>query len=138
MDNLIGLIEQLSGGKFLAHRVCLLGDPEMIFGLALADTVFALSYFIIPFVLLRLRRVISSVLGDFYLYGFAWFIFMCGASHLANVLVLFFPAYPVQLAIMSGGAVFSVIVAILLLVHLPRIRGIFQTLHTSDDRSAAD
>ena len=111
----------LSERGLAPHGYCLLWDPGLISLHVVSDALIAISYFSIPgalWVVLRRRRGLEFgwILGLF-----AIFIFACGTTHLLSILVLWIPAYGLEGAVKAITAAASILTAIALWPHLPRL-----------------
>jgi hypothetical protein len=78
--------------EFTPHGFCLAWDPPLLWLTLLGHAMTAFAYFGIPFMLLAAVRRIFAVPA--WLLGlFAAFIFLCGLSHVLEIVVLFIPVY---------------------------------------------
>jgi hypothetical protein len=78
--------------QFTPHGYCLAWDPDLLWLTVIGHLGTAFAYFGIPCMLLLTSREVLAVprwLGAL----FAAFIFLCGLSHLLEVLVLWVPDY---------------------------------------------
>lgn len=114
MDHLI------ESASYMAHGYCLLWKPWLVTLHAGSDILIAGSYFAIPaaiWVFLRRRRDLDlqhlAIL-------FAAFIFLCGLTHLIQLLTLWWPIYETQGVVKFATAVVSVITAILIFPLIPK------------------
>ena len=103
------------------HGYCLLWAPELIWTHVVSDTLTALAYFSIPFVLSRLLTKRKDVEFGWMVGLFAVFIFACGLTHVMGVMTLWIPAYGWEALIKMITALASVATAALLIPLLPRL-----------------
>jgi PAS domain S-box-containing protein len=111
------LVDQAS---YMAHGYCLLWKPWLIVLHAGSDLLIFAAYFAIPVAIwiflrqrpdLELRRL--AIL-------FAAFIFLCGLTHLVQMVTLWWPIYETQGILKAATAIVSVITAVLIFPLIPR------------------
>ncbi|MGX7952329.1 sensor histidine kinase [Tsuneonella sp. HG249] len=103
------------------HGYCLLWDPRLVWTHVVADTVIAVAYFSIPFLLWRLLKARPDVDFGWIMGLFAVFILACGTTHLFGIYTLWVPAYGVEAAIKVVTAIASIGTAIVLVPLLPKL-----------------
>jgi hypothetical protein len=92
------LSQMFSGANFTPHGYCIAWDPDLLAELIIANVSIWFAYSIIPIQLFRLisragkERIWLSKKTSV-IAGFAAFIWLCGGTHLIDVLVLFAPLY---------------------------------------------
>ncbi len=106
-------------GQWLAlipHRHCLGGRRDLLAALVLCNAAIWLAYWSIPWALMRGRiiRERMPIRARRLYWMLAAFIFACGGSHVMDIVVLWWPAYGVQTAILALTAGISVPTAVLL------------------------
>ena len=74
------------------HGFCLLWQPGLIWTYALSDAGIGLAYFSIPLALGVIARRRKDLVFRPFLLLFAVFIFLCGATHLLDVVTLWWQA----------------------------------------------
>jgi hypothetical protein len=98
-------------GLFLPHKYCLLMDPYLLVAHIVSDVVTALSYFVIPCCLWYLRRKKPDMIGKEILSLFSAFIFLCGWSHIMDMLTLYIGVYHLEAVVKMLTATVSFITA---------------------------
>ena len=110
---------------YLPHRFCYLARPGLIWTNVAMDSVIAASYALIfaslVWMTIRLRR-----LGELRAYlwislAFATFIGACGATHVMEVVTIWWPLYPLAAAVKVVCAVASVATAVLFARAVPTL-----------------
>jgi signal transduction histidine kinase len=102
------------------HGICLLWRPELIWLHVVSDTIIAISYFSIPFVLALFVTKRSDVAFGWVFWAFAIFILACGTTHVLGIWTLFYPDYGLEGLVKAITAAASLITAIGLLPLLPK------------------
>src|SRR5688572_28338389 len=110
------LVDQAS---YMAHGYCLLWKPWLVVLYAGSDFLLFLAYFAIPvaiWIFLRNRQ-------DLELRGlavlFAAFIFLCGLTHIVQMVTLWWPIYETQGIVKAATAAVSVATAVLIFPLIP-------------------
>ncbi|HIK32641.1 MAG TPA: PAS domain S-box protein [Oscillatoriales cyanobacterium M4454_W2019_049] len=122
--NVIGLLttgESLLATSFMPHGTCYLWQPGLVALHLVSNAVIALSYFSIPFVLVRLVGRRHDLPFNWVFSLFAAFIMFCGCGHLMDIWTLWYPNYWWSGAIRALTALVSVGTAIVLWVFFPQI-----------------
>jgi signal transduction histidine kinase len=110
-------LPELFSDHYLPHRTCYLASPGLIWTNAVTDGLIAVSYAVIFSCLLgltlRLRKVqdFSEYLWIFFSFGL--FIAACGATHVMEVVTVWWPIYPMSAAVKIVCAAASVPTAVL-------------------------
>jgi hypothetical protein len=106
---------------FSPRRSCAGLSPELVWTLAISNAATAASYIAlaINFGVIIRRRHDRSLAAIFWLLGA--FVFLCGMTHAANVMVTWFPAYRLAASVDVVTAVLSVVAAVVTAVYTPRI-----------------
>ena len=105
---------------FMPHGMCYLWKPGILWTHVISDLSIAVAYYAIPFVLgvvlIKRRQSIPfpEVLGLF-----VAFIFLCGTTHLVNIIVTWHPVYEPQGWLKAITAIVSVATAMTLIPKLP-------------------
>src|SRR5262245_13984913 len=94
--------------SFMPHGHCIRWDPLLISVHVISDVAITLSYYVIPLLLLYYTRKRPDVRYNWIFALFAAFIFLCGTTHVAEVLTLWVPAYGVQALVKALTAAISV------------------------------
>ena len=104
------ILNFFGAARYSQHAICLTNDSLMIFLYVASDlTVFA-SYFIIGLALMMSGRLPSTTL-PYRRAIFGMFIFLCGLTHLTDVLVLFSGVYRLDVLVRAATAGVSVTAA---------------------------
>lgn len=103
---------------FMPHGYCLLWKASLLWTLAAADTVIAVSYFSIPFTLWYFARQRPDVANRWLLVIFGLFVMACGTTHVIDVVNLWRPSYSLDAAasIVTAGLSLSTAVALWLIM----------------------
>lgn len=108
------LIASFWNSTFLPHGYCLQWNPDLLWTLAISDTLIALAYFSIPFALWYFAKHRPDIRQRWLFVLFGLFIISCGITHLLDVLNLWRPDYWLSAASRIITAVLSVITAVVL------------------------
>lgn len=117
---LLDLIRGLLSTDFMPHAYCL-RDPALIAVHALADSIIALSYLLIPTALLVFVRRRRDLIFPWMFTLFAVFILGCGATHILAVVTLWSPVYRLDAALKVVTALASIATAVMLFRLLPQL-----------------
>lgn len=79
--------------EFTPHGFCLAWEPGLLWLTVMAHALVAFAYFGIPVMLVGAVPRLRAIVPDWLLLLFAVFIFLCGLSHILEILVLWVPAY---------------------------------------------
>lgn len=105
--------------RFMPHGMCFLWRWDLLVLHVGADVLIAASYFSIPAAMLVLLKKRPDVpKGIFRL--FVAFIMLCGITHLASILVIWYPAYYLEGLFKLATALVSVTTAIVLWPLIPK------------------
>ena len=102
------------------HGICLLWRPELIWLHIISDSIIAVAYFSIPFVLALFVTKRSDVEFGWVFWAFATFILACGTTHVFGIWTLFYPDYALEGVVKAVTAAASLVTAIALLPLLPK------------------
>lgn len=112
--------------NFMPHGHCYFWQPEILWPHVIGDAATAISYFLIPFLLLRFARKRPDVKEHYwFFYAFAAFILCCGVTHLLAIVSVWQPYYrleavaKVTTALVSVGTVSVLFVKFPLLLSIP-------------------
>ncbi|WP_308910575.1 HAMP domain-containing sensor histidine kinase [Pseudokordiimonas caeni] len=119
------LYEWLVGDAgFAPHGYCLIWDDRIIHLHVGSDAAIALAYFIIPFVLLMVRRERPDLLPAPVAVLFAAFILLCGITHVFGIITMWQPVYALQGVLKAATAAVSLGTAVFLLANKRHIAGV--------------
>lgn len=104
----------------MPHGFCYQWKPGLLWLHAASDTLIALAYFAIPFVLLLPVRKRRDVPFHWMFVCFAVFILACGATHAMDVLTLWIPAHWISGGVKAMTAIALVPTAVFLARILPQ------------------
>jgi hypothetical protein len=80
--------------RFMPHGHCFLWLPEILWMHVISDTVIAVSYYAIPLTILVLLAKRKQSVPYRWAFGmFGVFIFLCGTTHVAEIITLWYPIY---------------------------------------------
>jgi len=110
----------VDSASYMAHGYCLLWKPWLVALHAGSDLLILLAYFAIPaaiWIFLRQRRDLElrplAIL-------FAAFIFLCGLTHLMQMVTLWWPIYEAQGVLKAATAIVSVVTAVMIFPLIPK------------------
>ena len=101
------------------HGYCLLWKTDLIALHAVSNALIAISYFLMPFVILLFLKRRPDIKHRFLFVLFALFILACGITHTLNAVTIWYPAYYLSGIMMAITALVSVISAIAVLYYFP-------------------
>ena len=114
----MNIINYIFSTKWMPHKMCFVGDNFTMYLNLIGDIMFALSYFFIPLgLILWLRKQSEAILAPSYrilILGFGAFIFLCGISHIFDIIVLYYPLYRLSGYERIVGGIVSLLVALFL------------------------
>lgn len=99
---------------FMPHGMCYLWRPGVLGLHVVSDALITLAYFSIPFTLLYFVRKRADLGFSWIFVCFALFIVACGASHLMDIVTIWYPAYWVSGGVKAVTALASVPTAVML------------------------
>ena len=110
---------QLFSNAYMPHKMCFLGDSTVTWLQVTSDGLIALSYYMIPILLLRFARQRRDISFKWIFLAFAAFILACGTSHMLGAITVFNPIYRVEGLVKAVTAVASVSTLLLLVPAIP-------------------
>lgn len=96
---------------FMPHGHCYFWKPAVLWTNVLGDAIIALSYFAIPFLLVRFLKRRKDIKFRGIFIAFAAFILACGTTHVMDIVSVWYPMYRLEgfikviTALISGGTV---------------------------------
>lgn len=115
--------------QFMPHGYCFLWRPELVWLHAIADVVIALAYFSIPLtIILLLKRKQTKIPFSWVFWMFAVFIFLCGTTHIIELISIWRPAYYLEGLIKVLTAAASLATAIVMFPLIPVLIQKFEDL----------
>jgi hypothetical protein len=100
---------KLFSPDFMPHGYCYLWQPGIVWLHAISDSVIALSYYLIPLVLIYFVRKRTDLPFNWIFVIFGVFILACGTTHLMEVWTLWHPVYWLSGLIKAFTAVVSIV-----------------------------
>lgn len=117
----MSFFQTLFDGSLMPHGHCLLWRGDLLFLHVGGDALTVFSYFAIPPALLYLRQKREDLAVDTVFLLFAALIFLCGVTHLVNIINVWQGFYFIEgLTKMATGLV-SAVTAIMVWVLLPQV-----------------
>jgi PAS domain S-box-containing protein len=110
----------LSAGGFIPHGHCYLWKPELVSLHIVSDSLIALAYYSIPFMLVYFVRKRRDIPFDWIFLMFGSFIVACGTTHLLEVWTLWHPTYWLSGFVKAITALVSLCTAALLVPLIPK------------------
>jgi signal transduction histidine kinase/ActR/RegA family two-component response regulator len=110
----------LSEGNFMPHGMCYLWQPGVLGLHIVSDALITLAYFCISFALAYFVHKRKDLQFHWMFTCFAVFIVACGATHLLEIWVIWYPTYWLSGSIKALTALASLPTAILLLRLIPQ------------------
>ena len=110
---------KLFQADFMPHRMCFLGDAGVTWLNVISDCLIALSYYLIPFLLVRLIRRRRDIEFKWAFLAFSAFILACGTTHLLGAVTVFDPVYRLEGLLKAITAVASAATFITLIPLIP-------------------
>jgi diguanylate cyclase (GGDEF)-like protein len=112
----------MDASGFMPHGMCFQWQPGVLLLHTISDGLIAASYFtiaaVLAYVILRRRLDVPYVRT---IAMFAAFIIACGLTHVASIVVIWWPLYWTQGWISAATAVLSVLTAVTLVPLLPQL-----------------
>lgn len=109
----------LFGTDFMPHGHCYFWRPEIVWSHALSDALIAISYFVIPYGLIKLIRQRPDLRYKNLFLLFGLFIVACGSTHVLSIINIWTPLYRLDAIVKIITALASVPTAIILIRILP-------------------
>jgi signal transduction histidine kinase len=113
------LANLLSGEPFMAHGMCFLWDPRVLWLHVISDLVTAAAYYAIPVLLFYFSRRRPDVTFNRIFVAFGLFILACGTTHLLAAVTVWHPIYRVEGVVKGVTALASVATFLMLIPLLP-------------------
>jgi len=118
---MIEFLTKLFSADFMPHRMCFLGDAAVTWLNVISDCLIALSYYLIPFLLIRLVRKRRDIEFKWAFVAFAAFILACGTSHALGAITVWDPVYRLEGLIKAITAVASAATFVALIPLMPAL-----------------
>lgn len=108
----------------IPHGFCFMWNPGLLWLHVVSDSLIALAYFLIPFVLLRIVRRRQDIPYNGILLCFGAFIVACGFTHILEVVTLWKPVYWVSGTMKAVTAAISLTTLFVLVRLAPTIEAL--------------
>ncbi len=116
---IIEWLETITNSDFMPHGMCYLWQPATLWSNVLGDTITALSYFLIPGLLVYFIRLRKNIELKGVFLAFAIFIIACGLTHVLGVINVWVPLYNITGVLKLITALVSAATVTLLYIKLP-------------------
>lgn len=93
---MLDFFAKLFSADFMPHKMCYLGDAAVTWVNVISDCLIALSYYLIPVLLIGLVRKRKDVEFRWAFVAFAMFILACGTTHLLGAVTVWHPVYRLE------------------------------------------
>src|SRR5690242_660264 len=97
---------------FMPHGHCYFWRPDVLWLNVLSDAVIALAYYSIPLVLLYFVLKRKDIPFNWMFLMFGLFIFLCGTTHVMNIITVWVPTYRLDGVIKLLTAIASIMTVI--------------------------
>lgn len=115
--------------RFMPHGYCLVWEPSLVWMHVISDLTIMIAYYSIPLTILYLvRKQRENIPFRWVFTMFATFIFLCGTTHLLDIVTLWYPLYYLQGAIKVLTGAVSIATALLIFPLVPVLLEQFQKL----------
>lgn len=121
MEENAGIMERFfDAERYMPHGHCYLWEPQLVWLHVVSDLAVALAYFSIPVTLACLLHKRGQQMPYRWVFVmFAIFIFLCGLTHLVQIVTLWHPYYYLQGVLKAVTAAASVATAVLIYPLVP-------------------
>lgn len=124
--------------KYAPHGYCLLWQPELVGLHVVSDLAIALAYYSIPPTMLYMvRRHRAQLPFRWVFVMFAVFIFLCGTTHVLDIITLWYPIYFIQGIVKALTAGASLATAVLMFPLIPTLFEYLRPLQLRPQDAAA-
>ncbi|MBL4805047.1 MAG: hypothetical protein JKY71_09295 [Alphaproteobacteria bacterium] len=123
------LLDVIFSDQFMPHGYCFLWRPELVWLHVIADLVIALAYFSIPLTIyLIIRKRSLEIPFKWIFLMFATFIFLCGLTHIIELISIWKPLYYIEGLVKVLTAAVSLATAIVMFPLIPVLLERFKEL----------
>lgn len=127
-------LARVLSGSFMPHGHCYLWSPAMVWLQVVSNLAIGAAYVSISATLYYIIRRIRDLPFSWMYLAFGVFIVTCGATHLTDVVTIWFPIYWFDGALRAVTAVASVGTAVMLLTLVPRAVALADAAAVAHDR----
>lgn len=106
---------------WMPHGQCVGWDAALLLVDALANMTIAIAYFAIPFALMVIAKRLPHFKATPLVWMFAAFILSCGATHIMDIVTVWWPYYWLDAFVKVFTAISSALTAYVLWVQSPKI-----------------
>jgi two-component sensor histidine kinase len=117
-------MNHLDFSQYMPHGMCLLWQPWLVSLWVLSDLLISVSYFAIPFALLKVTRARPDIRHRGIVLLFAGFITLCGITHVLSIVTLWLPIYPPMGWVKLATGLVSMATAVVLFRLVPVFKAI--------------
>lgn len=133
------ILDIIFNSRFIPHGYCFMWRPELVWMHVLADLTIALAYFSIPITILILVAKRKQTIPHLWVFRmFAAFIFLCGVTHLMELIGVWQPLYYLEGIIKVFTAAVSLATAILIFPLIPVLLRRFEELNSLQNKTPED
>src|SRR3954453_22514285 len=93
---MLDFIRNLFSNDFMPHGMCYLWNPTVLWLNVIADSLIAVSYYAIPFLLFRFARRRRDIPFKGIFIAFGIFILACGTTHVMGAITVWNPVYRLE------------------------------------------
>jgi two-component sensor histidine kinase len=117
-------MDHMDFSQYMPHGMCLLWKPWLVSLWVVSDLLIVLSYFAIPFALLKVTRARPDLRHRGIVLLFAGFITLCGITHAMSIVTLWVPIYPPMGWVKLATGLVSMATAVVLFRLVPVFKAI--------------
>ncbi len=114
-------LRRLFETDFMPHGHCYFWKPAVLWTNVLGDGAIALSYYIIPFLLLRFLKQREDIKFRGIFVAFAAFILACGTTHVIDIVSVWYPMYRLEGLVKVITAIISTTTVGMLFYYFPTV-----------------
>ena len=132
---------KLFASDFMPHRMCYLEDSAVLWLNVISDSLIALAYYLIPFLLFYFTRKRRDIAFHWIFVAFGMFILACGSTHLLGAVTVWNPVYRLDGVVKAITAMASIATFAMLGQMMPtliRIPSPAQLADEIEERRAAE
>ena len=105
---MLEFFHNLFSNQFMPHKMCFLGDAGVLWLQVISDSLIALAYYLIPFLLFYFTRRRKDVGFQPIFVAFGCFILACGTTHALGAVIVWNPVYRLEGAVKALTAIASI------------------------------
>lgn len=130
MNGETGILNAIfSHERFMPHGYCLVWEPMLVWMHVISDLTITIAYYSIPITIMYLvQKRKSSLPYKWVFIMFAAFIFLCGTTHLMEIITLWYPMYYLEGLIKVLTGAISIATSLLIFPLVPTLLEQFQQL----------